>query len=108
MVTDTYKISIPIGLINLGNVAEKFKDRHGITLPIGLSYIYEYEYHFSVTTPSQAITKKFFNNMSPWSLYNISHNLGTGDVLMIRQSFGFNLGKLQIKLSDNLEASASL
>ena len=95
LVEDTVLVSIPIGLLDRDVISTRrfFTS----TLPLGMSYVYEYKYYHSYDTIAEAAKTKFFKRLMPWKLQSIKNDFSPGEAIYSQTSFQWTAGSFQLE-----------
>jgi len=97
LLRDRLSMSIPVGL---------FTDY--IVTPAARYYTYTFQYVHSVATAKQIRTSRFFGMYNPFRLQDIRRNLLVGEQLIVTHAVGASVGKVKLKLTDNIRFEAAL
>ena len=99
LVEDTILISIPIGLLDrdVTSTSAFFSS----TLPLGVSYVYEYKYYHSYDTIAEAAKTHFFKRLMPWKLQSIKNDFAPGEAIYSQTSFQWSIGSFQLETASD-------
>ena len=99
LVEDTVLISIPIGLLDRDVTATRAFFTS--TLPLGISYVYEYKYYHSYDTIAEAAKTHFFKRLMPWKLQSIKNDFSPGEAIYSQTSFQWSIGSFQLETASD-------